>query len=493
MKLSTFSASFHEYEYDLDYYHGKDIVHEGSLLKIDPDYSWNRISSKIRNKIRQAQKLEVDIKKVRGTAQDIKDFRTVWFDPADETIPEKLGKDEVMYMAYIQGELVGGLILTPSSPSVLYMHNLGSNDSGKRQNIPALLLWNAVEDLQGTKWEYIDVGVSFRPTLNSFFKSWKADSYPIIFSPPFIRPDIRITPFTASDMITYREDTQRDAYRIVEEHFGKNYTILPRAISCLQAILKHIGVTKNDTVAVYKTFEDNEYISGCVSGPIEQVSKMVRVIDADTKAVIVIHEFGFPYKDIFALKKICEQKGIPLIEDCAWSYSSRFDDSKKVGDVGDYAIYSLPKIFPMQYGGILTGLSIPDDKNWADYKLLDYFKREVIIHALAHYLPKLDQDAERRRQNWIKLEALFRRDGYDTMVKLEENVYPGSFLVSMSNFQEVFERYEKFGVEAGRYYPERALFLPVHQGLGDAELDYIYGVFRGLLNLSSNYSRGGKK
>ena len=32
MKLSSFTASFHEYEYSLEYYHGKDVLHEGSLL-----------------------------------------------------------------------------------------------------------------------------------------------------------------------------------------------------------------------------------------------------------------------------------------------------------------------------------------------------------------------------------------------------------------------------------------------------------------------------
>lgn len=492
MKLSTFSASFHDYEYNLDYYHGKDILHEGSLLKIDPDYSWERINGKIRNKIRQAKKLNVEIKKVAGTPQDIADFRTVWFDPSDETIPEKLEDDEVMYLAYMDGALTGGLILTPSSPTVLYMHNLGSNDIGKRQNIPALILWHAVEDLKGSKWEYIDVGVSFRPTLYSFFKSWKVDSYPIMFSPPFIRPDIRLTPFTASDIVSYKEDTPRDADKIVEQYFGQNYTILPRAISCIQAVLQHIGVTKEDNVAVFSTFE-TDYISGCVKGPIENISNMTRKIDTKTKAVIVIHEFGFPYGKLKSLKKECESKNIPLIEDCAWTYGTHIDDDTKVGEVGDYAIYSLPKILPVQYGGILKGLTISDEENWNNYRMLDYFKRELVLKALSKHMPKINEYNEVRRKNWQRLAELFSRDGFNVMNDLEKGVYPGAVLVNLENFQQVIERYEEFGVEVERYYPNKALFLPVHQNLTEGSVEYIYGVFRGLLNLSSNYSRGGKK
>lgn len=492
MKLSTFSASFHDYEYNLDYYHGKDILHEGALLKIDPDYSWERINGKIRNKIRQAQKLNVEIKRVPGTPENIADFRTVWFDPEDDTIPDHLEDDEVMYLAYMDGELTGGLILTPSSPTVLYMHNLGSNDIGKRQNIPALILWHAVEDLKDSKWAYIDVGVSFRPTLYSFFKNWKVDAYPIIFSSPFIRPDIRLTPFSTADVMSYKEDTPKDAQKIVEEYFGDNYTILPRAISCIKAVLQHIGVTKADNVAVYTTF-DTDYVSGCVSEPIEHVSTMTRKIDDKTKAVIVIHEFGFPYQDLKKLKKECEKRKIPLIEDCAWGIGTRLDSETRIGDVGDYAIYSLPKALPMQYGGILKGLKISDEENWSDYKMLDFFKREIVMKALHQHLPKLNSYNEIRRGNWQRLAALFARDGFEVMNELADGVYPGAFLVNLENFQETFERYEEFGVEAGRYYHNKALFLPVHQNLGEGAVDYIYGVFRGKLNLSSNYSRGGKK
>jgi degT/dnrJ/eryC1/strS aminotransferase len=493
VKLSSFTASFHEYEYSLEYYHGKDVLHEGSLLKIDPSYSWERINRKIRNKIRQAQKQDIGIRRVTGTAKDIANFRTIWFDPDDETLPVQLSDDEVMYLAYANGELIGGLILTPSTPNTLYMHNLGGNEFAKRHNVPALLLWHAVEDLVGTRWQYIDVGVSFRPTLYNFFKNWKVDSYPIIFSPPFIRPDIRLTPFTGRDIVRFNNDTPKQADEIIAQYFGDTYTILPRAISCLQVVLKYLGIGKSDSVAVYKTFAGNEYISGCVRTPIKQHGTMVREIDDSTKAVVVIHEFGIPYENLRELKKRCEEKNIPLIEDCAWSYGSELADGTRIGSVGDYAIYSLPKILPVQYGSVLVGLQVSDEDNWQNYQLLDFYKREIVQKALVEHLPRLESYNLQRRKNWQTLSEWFVRDGFTEIGTLGKKVYPGAYIVKVPEYEDIFSRYEMFGVETGRYYPDEALFLPVHQSLAQNELAYMYGVFRGKLNLCSNYQRGGKK
>jgi len=491
INLSSFFGSFHDYELDIDYYHGKDIVHQGCLLRLDPDYSSERINPKIRNRIRKAQQLGVKIKHVAGTKQDIIDFRTIWFDPEDVTIPEELESNEIMYLAYLENELVGGMILTPSTSKVLYLHNLGSNATGKKHNIPALLLWHGVEELKDSQYEYIDVGVSFRPTLYRFFKHWQTDSYPIIFTTPFIKPDIRLTPF-ASDVPSFVQESNERSKEVMRDYFGEKHTVLPRGIYAIKAVLQHIGITEDDSVAVYKTF-DNDYISRCVTEPITKLGKLSREINDDTKAVLVIHEFGFPYKDIKNLKKECERRKIPLIEDCAWTYDSAIDAKTKVGQVGDYAIYSLPKILPVQYGAVLKGVELSDDDVWNKYQMLDFFKREVLYAELEDMLPTLEAAADQRRENWKYLASLFEKDGIDTFIDLEEGVTPAVFFIKTDDYQRLFERYGEFGVESGRYYQGDAFFLPVHQALGKRQLDYIYAVYRGMLNLSSNYKRSSKR
>lgn len=487
MTLASFNATSLDFEFGLDYYHGKDIVHRGILLKLDPEFSWAKINPKMRNKIRQAEKLDSKIKRVSGSEADIAKFRTIWFDEGDETLPPHLESDEIMYLADLDDKLVGGLILTPSGKN-LYMHNLGANETGKKNNLPALLLWHAVNDLKDSQFNYIDVGVSFRPTLYSFFKNWQTESYPIIFEPPFIRPDVRLTPFTSQDIPIYHGPSDTADLDVVKQFFGPKITFMPRAISAIRALLIHLNISPDENVAVFKTF-GTDYLTRCVSDPIKSVCQLSDSINPKTKAAFVVHEFGYPYTKIQKLKEQCVKLGIPLIEDCAWTYGAVIDRDVKVGHVGDYAIYSLPKILALPYGAILTGVEISDEDNWNRFQSLDHFKRELVISKLGALLPKLASFNARRRDNWGYLASHFIKDGFEPLYALDEGVYPGAFLVSLDNYQDAFDRYQKFSVEVGRYYQRQALYLPVHQNLDTSQLDYVYAIFRGLLNLCLDYKR----
>jgi len=375
MKISQYTSTIKDYEIRANYYHGKDIVHEGCLLILDPDSAWEKIGANTRKNIRRAKKLTgLKIIRVKGTKIHIKAFRTIWFDPGDKTIPEMLKENEIMYMVYLQKELIAGMILTPAGKN-LFLHNLAGNDTAKKHNVTALLLWNAVEDLQNSQYKYIDVGVSFRKTLYTFFSHWKTEKYPIIFNKPFITPYISLVPFENKDIIVYSD--QKVNTEIARSFFGDTYTIFPRAIYCIRALLEYLKITKKYNIAIYKTF-DNNYISRCVTETIKQYCNYTRKIDNKTKAVMIIHEFGYPYQDIKKIKEECIKRKIPLIENCAWGYGSKFESGQEIGTVGDYAIYSLPKIIPAQYGGVLKGLNIEDESMWNDYRLLDYYKRVII-------------------------------------------------------------------------------------------------------------------
>jgi perosamine synthetase len=488
MTLSSFNTQSSDYEFGLDYYHGKDIVHTGILLKLDPEYSWERLHHKTRQKINKGKKAGAVIKRVKGTPEQLKQFRTIWFDPEDETLPPHLEPDEIMYLAWWENELVGGVILTPAGKN-LYLHNLGSSTKGKAINMQSLLLWHCVEELKDSGYQYIDVGVSFRSNLYEFFIKWTTDNYPIIFEPPFIRPDVRLTPFDGRQVPSYKAPASDEAKATVHKYFGKEITILPRAISAIRILLLHLDIKPDENVAIYKTFNDNDFISRCVTESISSVCKVTRKIDSNTKAAFVIHEFGYPYKEIFDLKDECQKKGIPLIEDCAWSIGSAIDSKHKIGSVGDYAIYSLSKVFDLPYGAVLTGVNIPDEDMWSKYKSLDYFKREIVLANLGVMLPKLQADNDKRRANWHRLAELFAKDGFEPLNELADGVYPGTFMIKLDNYKDVFDRYEKFSVETGRYYHKEALYLPVHQNLTDSQIEYIYAVYRGLLNLCLNFKR----
>jgi dTDP-4-amino-4,6-dideoxygalactose transaminase len=75
-------------------------------------------------------------------------------------------------------------------------------------------------------------------------------------------------------------------------------------------------------------------------------------IDQNTKALLVIHYFGFP-QPMEQLKSICDEKNLFLIEDCAHALLSSYGD-RPLGSFGDVSIFSLKKILLLPDGGALV-------------------------------------------------------------------------------------------------------------------------------------------
>ncbi len=196
---------------------------------------------------------------------------------------------------------------------------------------------------------------------------------------------------------------------------------------------------------------------------------------------MVIHEFGYPYKDLIKLKDECRQSKIPIIENCAWTYGTKIDDKHEVGTIGDFAIYSLPKILPLQYGGILKGISISDKEIMEKYHVLDSPKNELIISQLVKYMPKINYYNRKRRNNWFYLSKFFSKKGFETLGDLQEGVYPAAIIVKAKDYQKLYERYLDFGVETARYYHEESIILPIHQNITKNQLDYLCAIFSGQL------------
>jgi len=123
------------------------------------------------------------------------------------------------------------------------------------------------------------------------------------------------------------------------------------------AVLKALGVGSNDEVilpgftcsvmpnAVWRTgarpvFADieAETFGSCASG-------IVPKITTRTKAVVAQHSFGIPC-NIPEIVEVCRKRGLALIEDCAITLDSAYDE-KKVGNWGDAAIFSTDHSKPL--------------------------------------------------------------------------------------------------------------------------------------------------
>ncbi len=70
------------------------------------------------------------------------------------------------------------------------------------------------------------------------------------------------------------------------------------------------------------------------------VEDVAKRITSRTRAVIAVHFCGYP-ADVLALRKLCDEHGLVLIEDCAQAIGARVDDSaRQVGTVGELGCFS---------------------------------------------------------------------------------------------------------------------------------------------------------
>lgn len=84
-----------------------------------------------------------------------------------------------------------------------------------------------------------------------------------------------------------------------------------------------------------------------------------RQVGQRTRVVVAAHFFGFRV-DLRPLRTLCDGLGLKLVEDCAHSlYGGSRQDP--VGNLGDYAVSSLTKFFPVSDGGCLTSRLHPLD------------------------------------------------------------------------------------------------------------------------------------
>jgi len=74
-------------------------------------------------------------------------------------------------------------------------------------------------------------------------------------------------------------------------------------------------------------------------------------LSPSVRAILATHYFGFPQR-LEDLRRLCDEKGIYLLEDCAHSYFGE-TGGRPVGAWGDFAIASPRKFFPISDGGYL--------------------------------------------------------------------------------------------------------------------------------------------
>jgi len=222
-----------------------------------------------------------------------------------------------------------------------------------------------------------------------------------------------------------------------------DYIFFKSGKDAIRAIIEKLNLNKDDEIYIDTTL-NNSYVTTCVSATLFNYSKISRVITEKTKVIFVIHTFSHPNPRIYELRDYCDEKGIILIEDCISSFDSFDKLGNRMGSFGDYSIYSIPKIFPFEYGGLLTTSKPSSLKGIEDNVLKE------TINTWEKFLPHLKY---LKQERYRVLEDTFPNKLYED----DRNITPFMFgYKSYNNHNSLKE------IEYGRTHVKNEVHIPIN-------------------------------
>jgi hypothetical protein len=288
----------------------------------------------------------------------------------------------------------------------------------------------------------------------------------------YLLPDYKISPFQTKDIELNAalpdDDFASNYFSQRFEHQNFLYTLNGR--QALNIALSRYTLNKNDVVTILTTTQ-NFYISSCVTNEVEKFCTWNRSVTQQTRIILVIHEFGYPFPDLESLRKY----NLPIIEDCAYAF---FSESKeyKMGSVGDYSIYSFPKMLPIQVGGLVVSNGIPLKDSELSFDVIQYMK-----NVLSHYLRNKEALIDQRLKNYEFLRVELKMQNYLERFPLMEGVVPGVFMFRSERkieWKALKEHVANHGIQCSIFYGEDSFFIPVHHALNENDLNYILAVIK---------------
>lgn len=259
---------------------------------------------------------------------------------------------------------------------------------------------------------------------------------------------------------------------------GEQLHLLCSGRNALKLALIASGTTSNDSVLIITTTGGN-YVSSCVTNAIEEVCQWSHKFKKNTKVVLLIHEFGFPC----ALPDELRERGLTIIEDCAYAVGTRIEGGA-IGRVGDFAIYSLTKYYPIPFGGVLACRKQIEPSlitNQLTTGAVDF-----IVKCFISSESKYTEWNQMRRNNWNYFTKKIKQTGLRSHFDLDTVVVPGAFVASLlfnMDGDKTKDRCINAGIESTEYYGQGGFYFPVHQYLTNFERDYILYHFLNLGNL----------
>lgn len=245
--------------------------------------------------------------------------------------------------------------------------------------------------------------------------------------------------------------------------------VTPLGRTAIELVLNQLGLGREDEVFLTTTF-DLPNVSSCVTCTIFNVCKPSRALSEATRALFVIHEFGVPHPRLRELRDLADQRGLPLIEDCAHTLDSRLNGTL-VGTVGDYTVLSFPKIFAVASGGALLGPAMAYPPHATEVAALAGIRR-----AVAPCLDKIEEYSVARRRVFRQLAGRVRELGLQPLFEPDDDTAPWFFPLRLADWRACLEASRRAGVECAHWHGSDVVVFPCHQYLSQADVDAIAAV-----------------
>jgi len=265
--------------------------------------------------------------------------------------------------------------------------------------------------------------------------------------------------------------------------FGKNnWLITKNGRQAISLALQGLLLPK-DAITTVLTTSDNFYISGCVTSSIENHTNWNRHKNSQTGAYLVNHEFGYLYPKMEELVK----EGLPIIEDCCTTFFSQ-DESQNIGNYGDFSVYSFPKFFSIQIGGLLVGNGVGLNDELFDKIGLSKEEKEYILKVVGYELTQEDKILIKRKENFDYATELFEQLGFTLRFPNKDGVVPSLLLLNNNGIIKDLNSNKDYlnlhGIQNSVFYGEDAFFIPNHNMLSFKDIDYFICVIK--KNIRSN-------
>jgi len=267
-----------------------------------------------------------------------------------------------------------------------------------------------------------------------------------------------------------------DTARIAFKHILK--TIYKNDKESLILLPTYIGITDREGSGVFDPVQEvgikYDFYKLNTKLSIDFEYLQLKLKKNKVKALLVIHYFGFVQNDMRFLSDYCKENSIILIEDCAHSFNSYFNN-KLLGSFGDFSFFSIHKFLSTKDGGFLK----INNKNFYIEEIHD---NEIIKLNTLEVLYKSDIDkiSEIRCRNYIHL---FEKIKNITWIKpmyneLPDGIVPMNLPVLINGGRE-FVYFELMK----RRMPIISLYYRLIDKISKIEFPEMYNISNSILNL----------